>query len=42
MPFGVMRLRKLHASWVSTVGTNGRSAFTQPMSAVAHAVGTSG
>ncbi len=42
MPLGVIRLRKLHASWVSTVGTNGRFLFTQPMSAVAHEVGTSG
>ena len=31
MPFGVIRFRKLHASWVSTVGTKGRSLFTQPM-----------
>ena len=39
MPFGVMRFRKLHATWVSTVGTNGRSMVTQPRSAVAHAIG---
>ena len=32
----------MHASWVSVVGTNGRSLFTHPMSAVAHAIGMSG
>ena len=42
MPFGVMRFKKLHATWVSTVGTNGRSMATQPRSAVAHAIGISG
>ncbi len=42
MPLGVIRLRNEHASCVSTVGTNGRSLFTQPMSAVAHELGTSG
>ena len=42
MPFGVTRFRKVHASWVRPVGTDGRSLLTQPMSALAHAIGTSG
>src|SRR5215213_231104 len=42
MPLGVIRFRKLHASWVNTVGTNGRSLLTHPMSAVAQEDGTSG
>ena len=42
MPLGVMRLRNVHASWVSQVGTNGRSLLTQPISAVAQAIGISG
>ena len=42
IPLGVIRFRKLQASWVSTVGTKGRSLLTQPMSAVAHAIGMSG
>ena len=32
----------MHANWVSTVGTNGMSLFTQPISAVAQAMGTRG
>ena len=39
MPFGVTRFKNVAASWVSAVGTNGRLAFTAPMSAVPHAVG---
>ena len=42
MPFGVIRFKKLQASWVSTVGTKGRSLLTQPSSAVAQAIGMSG
>ena len=42
MPFGVIRFRNVHASWVNAVGMNARSFFTQPSSAVAHDIGTSG